>query len=233
MSNSNNLHPQIRSISPVRLPHLGTSFCPDLCIPYLRHFVPYIYCQLSGTRRPRGSPRRPADRRGVRRNLRRAARRQRSPQRRRLHRPRYGPPPLTRSSHKGRSTRQAHAPPPCILSDRRRCYSDGGGSGRETDPPFVTKTAGERGSPSAVSENPNSRSPEYLRRLLLIRIPPSDGGIHLNAHLRCYGADIALLFSPTTAGPGEFQSSSCPACNCSGGQRPCLPSNSTSAGSMR
>ena len=52
-------------------------------------------------------------------------------------------------------------------------------------------------------------------------------------HLRCYGADIALFFSPTTAGQGEFQRSSCPACNCSGGQRPCLPSNSTSAGSMR
>ena len=135
-------------------------------------------------RRPCRGAGRPCDRRGVRRDLRRAARRQRSPQRRRLHRPRYGPPPLTRSSREGRSTRQAHARPPCILSDRRRCYSDGGGSGREADPPFVTKTAGERGSPSAVPENPNSRSPENLRRLLLIRIPPSDGGIHLSAHLR-------------------------------------------------
>ena len=66
-----------------------------------------------------------------------------------------------------------------------------------------------------------------------IPFPPSDGGIHLSAHLRCYGADIALLFSPTTEGQGEFQRPSCPACNCSGGQRPCLPSNSTSAGSMR
>ena len=76
-------------------------------------------------------------------------------------------------------------------------------------------------------------SPENLRRLLLICIPPSGDGIHLNAHLRFYGSDIALLFSPTTAGQGEFQKPSCPACNCSGGQRPCLPSNSTSAGSMR
>ena len=47
-------------------------------------------------------------------------------------------------------------------------------------------------------------SPENRRRLLLICIPPSGGGIHLSAHLRCYSADIALLFSPTTAGQGEF-----------------------------
>ena len=46
---------------------------------------------------------------------------------------------------------------PCISSNRHRGYGSGGGSGRETAPPPVLKTADEHGSPSAVPVNPNSR----------------------------------------------------------------------------
>ncbi len=46
---------------------------------------------------------------------------------------------------------------PCISSNCHRGYVSGGGSGRETGFPLVLETVDERGSPSAVPGNPNSR----------------------------------------------------------------------------